>query len=209
MEITRRIIETAKQLFVKHGVRTITMNDIAAEAGVSKKTLYEHFLNKEDLLGKTLDSMHEEGKAEREIIFENGRFNIDSMLEIIRLSALRINEINPNFITDIKKYHPRIWKDKLKKMENDTIQFKARLIKEGIKQGYFRSDINIDIASKLLHEQINILMDNEIFPSNSYSRTEVFQTIMNIFGRGVIKENFQKELNKINKHKSNDSTNIM
>ena len=206
MEIGQRIIETAKQLFVKHGVRTITMNDIAAEAGVSKKTLYEHFLNKEDLLEKTLNSMHEEGKAERETIFENGRFNIDSMLEIIRLSALRINEINPNFITDIKKYHPNIWKGKLQEMENDTIQFKARLIEEGIKQGYFRSDINIDIASKLLHEQINMLMDNEIFPSNRYSRSEVFQTIMIIFGTGIIKEKFQKELNKINKHKSNNSS---
>ncbi len=199
MEISRRIIETSKQLFVKHGVRTITMDDIASEAGVSKKTLYEHFLNKEDLLGKTVDLMHEEGKTEQESIIKNGRFNIETMHDIIRNSAVRINDINPNFISDIKKYHPSLWKDKLKKMESDTIQFKAKLIKEGIKQGYFRSDINIDIASKLLHEQLNIMMDNEIFPSNSYSRSEVFQTIMSIFGKGIIKEKYREELNKIGK----------
>ncbi len=208
MDINNRITETATELFVKHGVRSITMNDIAAEIGISKKTLYEHFLNKDDLLVKCLDSLHETAKSEREEIFSKDGFTIDSMLEITRKSAVRINLINPNFITDIKKYHPQIWKNKLKKMENDTIEFKVWMIKEGIKKGLFRHDLNADIVSKLLHEQINLLINDDAFPADRFSRSEVFQTMMGIFGRGIASDKMLKKLNKIEKYMSNKSNNF-
>ncbi len=202
MNIKQRIIETSAKLFTKHGVRTITMNDIAAETGVSKKTLYEYFVNKDELLERCIDFMSEQEKLERESILKDGKFNIEKMLEIVRKTVLQIDDINLNFITDIKKYYPVIWKNKLQKIDEETINFKACLLEEGIKHGFFRSDINVDISSKLLHEQIKLLMNNEIFPSSSYSRAEVFETIMEIFGKGIIKEKFQDELNKIGEKKS-------
>ena len=177
------------------------MNDIAAEAGVSKKTLYEQFVNKDDLIAKCLDFLHAESKAEREEVFGKDGFTIEAMIEITRRTALKFNSVNPNFIIDIKKYHPRIWKDKIEKMDKENIEFNAWMIKEGIKKGLFRQDLNVDVVSMLLHEQINLLISDVAFPSDKFSRAEVFQTMMEIFGLGIATEKMLKELSKMEKHK--------
>ncbi len=199
MSVSQRIIEVAAQLFINHGVKTITMNDIAAEAGISKKTLYEHFVNKEDLLVKCLDFVHEEGKAEREKIFGKDGFTIEAMVEITRQTALKFNNINPNFIIDIKRYHPHIWKSKIVKMDKENIEFNAWMIKEGINKGLFRSDLNVDVLSKLLQEQINMLVGENVFPADKFSRAEVFQTMMEVFGRGISTDKMLEELRNVDK----------
>lgn len=206
MNADKRIIETATELFLKHGVRSITMNDIAAAMGISKKTLYEHFINKDELLDKCINYIRQHGEKERNELFSKGGINIESMLELVRNSALRINSINPNFITDIKKYHPGIYV-KINKMEAESIQFKAEMIIDGIKKGLFRSDLNVDIVSKLLHESINQLMNTDLFPAERFSRSEVFRTIMDIFIRGISTEKALKELKRI-KGDYSDNTDI-
>ncbi len=202
MNVPQRIIEASAELFIKHGARSITMNDIAAEAGVSKKTLYEHFVNKDDLLGRTLDFLHAEGVAEREEVVGKGGFTIEAMLEITRRTALKFNSINPNFIIDIKKYHPLIWKEKVEKMDKENIEFNAWMIKEGIKKGLFRSDLNVDIISKLLQEQINMLVGEDVFPGDKFSRAEVFQTMMEVFGRGIATDKMLKKLSEFDNTKT-------
>lgn len=203
IDVYQRIIDTAAQMFVKHGVKSITMNDIASETGVSKKTLYEYFANKEELLDKCVDSIWEQSQKEQDEIFSSGGVNFDSIHEMVREYAVRINSINPNFLMDIKKYHPNIWHNKIKKIDKEAIEFKAKMIKDGIKKGIIRPEINVEIASKLLHEQINMLMNSDVFPSDKYSRSEVFQTIVGVFIRGISTQKSLDELNKLDSNESN------
>jgi len=202
MDAYKRIIEVSADLFVKFGAKSITMNDISDKAGISKKTLYELFDNKDELLSKCIDFIHEQSDRERLELFESKEISIELVIEIVRKTALRINSINPNFVSDIKKYYPDIYKTKINQMERKAIEFYIEIIKVGVDKGLFRSNINVEIASNLLHEQINQLIHTDTFPSDKFPKSEVFRTMMDIFIRGIATQESLKELIEIEKKES-------
>jgi AcrR family transcriptional regulator len=111
MNITERIVSHAIELFIRSGIRAITMDDISAAAGVSKRTIYENFRDKDELLRACLLFMDNIHARETERIFSESTNTIDLVLRFLKHGIEAINSINPLFMTDMKKYHYRIWKE--------------------------------------------------------------------------------------------------
>ncbi len=185
MTVTERILAQSAELFIRNGIKAITMDDISNEAGVSKRTIYENFRDKDHLLSSCLSYMDDIHNKESEEIFRNSENTIDMVFKIMKQGVRMINNINPVFFTDLKKYHFQIWNESYKSKYEERLNQTYTTLKSGINEDLFRKNINVEIVAKLLHEQLKIMADEQIFPSDTYSKTSVFENIMINFLRGI------------------------
>jgi AcrR family transcriptional regulator len=196
MDTRERIITESLNLFVRYGIKAVTMDTIAEHLGISKRTIYEHFKDKNHLLESCIEyQINKEDIANRQI-FEHSKNLIEAFLEHIKRNVAAMNSISPLFFHDAKKYHSVVFRKKGKEHEHKSTDFIQRYIQEGKKQGYFRKDINEDIVSILLKEQFRIMGNEDIFPSDKFSKSEIFENIAINFIRGIATDKGLEIINK-------------
>ncbi len=184
MELKERIVEEASGLFFTKGIKSITMSDIANHMGISKRTLYEVFKDKEALLEECLVRNMERGNMEmRELINESDNV-IDAMMRIYAKHLNNMHKINKSTIHDLKKYHPRLYKSIECKQKEDTNNFYP-LFKKGVEQGLLRDDVNFEILMWLLKAQFKMLMEGEFIPLDKYPIEDFVSAIILNFTRGI------------------------
>lgn len=151
-----KIYEKARVLFYKNGVRNTTMDDLARELGISKKTLYKVFPNKADLVHFCVAMDLKEDEREIHAISEKTDNAIEELLQIGLHIQEELKIFHPAIINDLMKFFPESWK--LVENHRDIFAHKniARNIKKGIKQGYFRKEISIEITT-LIQLQLSFL----------------------------------------------------
>lgn len=197
-ELREKIIIAAGELFAKEGIRSITMDDIAASFGISKRTLYELFSDKEALL---IECIRRNIKIEEAYMREQTAQSLN-VLEILlkryQRSIERFHATSKKFFDDIMKY-PRAY-EQLKNGNNRTTEDAVNFFKEGVRQGYFREDVNFPIVSHLLRTQMDILIESDI--CKTYPFLDVYESIMFTFLRGISTEKGVRELERfITQHK--------
>ena len=161
LELRERIVDTALQSFVTHGIKSITMDDIAAALGISKRTLYEVFADKETLLMECLRRAQDEGDTYVKEVYEKASNVLEVLLKLYQRSIEKFHNTNKKFFEDIKKY-PKVY-DMLIKRRNRDSEETIAFFKLGIKQGYFRDDVNFSIVNLLVREQLDLLMNTILF----------------------------------------------
>lgn len=190
MELRDRIIEKATESFTTNGIKSITMDDIAASLGISKRTLYEVFRDKESLLAECILK----DQQELNIFLAEVNANSKNVLEVILIcyqrSIERFHRTNKQFFEDIKKY-PKVYnlmKSFRDRDSDSTIEF----FKTGVRQGIFRDDVNFAIVNLLVRQQLDLLMNTDICAE--YSFLEVYESIMFTYIRGISTEKGQRVL---------------
>ena len=186
MEIKQRILQQATDMFFKNGVRSITMDEIADPLGISKRTLYEIFQNKEELIRECIEYKYQENKTLREKLLAE---NSDNLLEVIyqhfRLVLITLNTIHPSFFTDMKKYYSSLWREHIKNKQDENIQFTKTIIEKGIEQGVFYAKADPLILSTMAHSSMQSLGLDDIFPETRFAKAEVVRQAMMNFIRGM------------------------
>ena len=185
MITTERILAQATELFMHSGIRAITMDDISQETGVSKRTIYENFRDKDDLLQSCLVYMDNMHNQETDKIFSESHNTIDLVFRFLKHGIKAIKNVNPLFFSDLKKYHYRIWKETYTSNYDKHLSQTYLIIKKGINEGLYRKSIDIEVVAILLNEQLRILSDENTFPTDRFSKTVVFENIMISFVRGI------------------------
>ncbi len=180
-----RIVNEATQQFLQFGIRNVTMDKIAADLGISKRTVYEVFKDKTELVRTCIEFLFQQHEAKIKIILETSSNVIEVFSSALREGMKVMNSINPVFFQDLKKFYPEIWMSiHARNMEKSYI-LTIDLLKKGIEEGLFREDINIKIVSKLFHEQNNLIMDEQVFPRNEFSLPEIYRNLTINFMRGI------------------------
>lgn len=182
------ILGKAELLFMKYGVKSVTMDDLAKEAGVSKKTLYQIAKNKEDLVMKTLSKYFENEMEQCKQFSEESVNAIEELLSIAKNLIDQLHSMNPAVVYELKKYYPKAYQ----LMENYRFSFiyKTMLnnLKKGVKQGLYRKDINADIIAKIYVARADIIFDTALFPSSEYNWVEVYREALLYHIRGIVAE---------------------
>ncbi|RGM49738.1 MULTISPECIES: TetR/AcrR family transcriptional regulator [Bacteroides] len=189
-ELRERIIETAVEAFTIHGIKSITMDDIANSLGISKRTLYEVFSDKETLLEECILRGQKEADEFVKEVLATAENVLEVLLKCYLRSIEKFHATNKKFFEDIKKY-PKAYELLRSRSDQDseeTIQF----FKDGVKQGIFRADVNFAIVNLLVREQIDLLMNTDI--CKRYSFLEVYESIMFTYLRGISTEKGAQEL---------------
>lgn len=186
MNTRTRILEQASKMFFENGIRAITMDDIAETLGMSKRTVYESFSNKEELLKECIEYQYDKSvQIRQEVEAAHG----DDPLEIINLHFRHVmatlNSIHPGFLQDIQKYHSSLWNEHVKSKMDQDIAYTRSVMEKGVEKGLFRLENDTDILSKMIHSVMPLMLSSSVFPETSYSRTEVYRQVLLNFIRGM------------------------
>ncbi|WP_298650545.1 TetR/AcrR family transcriptional regulator [uncultured Proteiniphilum sp.] len=181
--LKERILQQATDLFSLHGIKNVSMDDLASSLGISKRTIYKNFKNKEDILKNCiLVSWENRGQRITEIMRQSENV-IDGCLQIIddyKCTRLPI----AIFWEDIYKYYPEIYRCILEDAEKSNIYLK-RLLKEGIKDNYFRENLHVDETFFMLDMSTCIIISNIYSVRISFPRTNLIFNIMVNMLRGI------------------------
>jgi AcrR family transcriptional regulator len=185
MTIKERILNEASLMFRRQGIRSVTMDDIAQHLGISKRTLYENFSDKNELLRHCILTHAETGKQLNKAIIDGASDVIHGFFLLMNEGIKNMNELNPNFLSDLRKYHHKLWNELFISSHHDHLNEMKLMIIRGIEQGLFREDLNIEIVIRILYIQLKALSDENEFPTNSFPKQEVFLNIIVNFTRGI------------------------
>lgn len=178
-ELKGRILEVAMREFKRKGVRSVKMDDIARILSISKRTLYEIYSDKQELLLEGI--RHEERMHDEHISkFASGKGAIDILMEFYRMQINQIGDVNPNFYDDVKKY--KMVRDYIRERHLIHQQKGLDFFKKGVKDGYFRDDIDYELISRLAEDVSRLVMESSMY--SEYSLEHVFRNIFFLFFRG-------------------------
>ena len=183
MELKDRIINQAGELFVNHGIKRISMDEIASKLGISKRTIYQNFKDKEDLLLQYIRQLELMKIEYIKDISKNEKTVVHVFLRTIEMHK-EFGFFNIKFIDDVKKYYPKA-KQELIDQQSRGIIFIKQFLEEGIKQGVIRKDLNIEVVSFLLQDSNRTFIDASRLTNKTFSDWDLFFTSMINFIRGI------------------------
>jgi len=185
MDLREKIIEGAGKLFSENGIRLVTMDSIALSLGISKRTIYENFKDKNDLLSNVLTKAIINHKKRTVDIINESKNVIEALFKFGEYNHKTMKSINPCFFDDIKKYHPDVFE---KIMNNGSIrnyEITYLILKRGINEGIFRKEIDIEIANLFIHNSFEFIskLDEE-----RHSHHKVWLSVHLPYLRGICTE---------------------
>lgn len=183
-----QIIKQATVLFMQYGIRSLTMDDLARHMGISKKTLYQVVEDKSELVEKALLLYQDSDCAELETLHLQSENAIDEMFLIAQRVGDNLRKMHPSILYDLEKYYPkafRVFQDYKLKTIMGCIE---RNLRDGIAQGYYRDNLNIPIVAGLYIGRMDVIFDQQLFPADRYSLTDVYVEAIRYHIRGVASE---------------------
>ena len=191
------IYQRVSSLFKKYGIKSVTMDDIARELGISKKTLYAYTQDKNDLLDKIIQ--YETNVREKELAAEVGKKG-DAILQLFRIMALANKQLqgySAVFQYDLKKYYPAIH-DKLKESSR-RIMYGAiyKNIEKGIREGLYRKDLQAEVIAKLHLSRLEKIPEENLITIEEYVSENYFREVFEYHIRGIANEEGLKILAEI------------
>lgn len=188
-----KILKGAEGLFTKYGVRSISMDDIARHLSVSKKTLYQHFTDKEDIVTLVFESVLSESRKEFEAIHETAENAIDELAKLSVCLKKNVDEINPSLLFDLQKYYPKAWAVWLEFKRMCIYDSIKKNLDQGIAEGFYRPEINTEILSIVRMALIETAFDDKTFSHDKFKMTEVQMQIFEHFVYGILTEKGKKQ----------------
>ena len=184
-EYDARIISGAAELFRQFGIRAVTMDTIASHLGISKRTIYERFIDKDTLLYAVIDSMIDMQMERLESLLNSSPNVISAVFSMARIGMDHAASMNPLMHSDLKKYHSTVHNRLKEKCEDPNYEGAAKILSKGIEQGMFRGDIDIDIVSRTFAVLGNLSGDRNIFPLERFTERDLTKNIIINYLRGI------------------------
>lgn len=207
MEIKDRIQEKARELFMRLGIRSVSMDDIATQLGMSKKTIYQFFADKDELVEAVMVANIQQTQQDCEKCLAESANAIEEIFLTMEMIQEQFRNMNPMILYDLQKFHIGAFQ-KLTAHKNEFLLSIIRNnIEKGINEGFYRKDIDIDILAKFRLESMMIGFNMDLFPPAKYNLADVTQVIIEhfLFGLATIKGHelilkYQKERTKKEKY---------
>ncbi len=181
-----RIVKSALNLFWRYGIKSVTMDDIAKELGISKRTIYQHYTDKEAILKMVIQGELTSQQCEMEELGETTHNPIDQMIQATDRMRSAMSQMNPALLYDLKKYYPEAWG----LFQSYKYEFILRGIREnisnGMANGFYRPDIDVEVLSRLRIQEFEIAFDPLIYPPDKFHMTDVQMQLVHHFLRGIM-----------------------
>src|SRR3989339_1516482 len=199
IEIKEKILQATKDMFYKYGYSKVTMEEIAADLGISKRTLYKHFSNKEHILREIVNN----AKCEIETYVDNliDDKETEFIIKLQNFMAFVVSHFsrlsNP-IVQDLVKNQPEVWKDIQQFRKKNAHDCFSRLIKQGIENGIFRDDINSEVVTMLYFSAVHGMLNLEALSQLPITADEAYKIIVHVLFEGIFTSEGRKKFkNKI------------
>jgi TetR/AcrR family transcriptional regulator, cholesterol catabolism regulator len=195
MDYRQKIIEEASVMFRTYGIRAVTMDMLATRLGISKRTIYEVFSDKDEMLKGVLKWMSQKQRDVMTKIFGESENVIEAIFKMLDLMSDHFQKMAPAFEMDIKRFYKDLTDNTVELRDLPYYSNNSEILTRGIMEGVFRDDINIEITNKCLLEVVRMSNDNEVFPPDNFLNKDVIRNFYINYLRGI---STQKGLDLIN-----------
>lgn len=195
-QVKEDMIEDISDLFLKYGLRSTSMEDICTHLKISKKTLYQFFANKDDVVEQVMLQRRNNRRVKEDIENLLQQNALEALLLIRDHVISDYSSRLPANMFDIKKYHPEVYEKILQLDVEFSYTTLRKLLNNGIKSGYFRKDLHLDIQIYLFTKQMSFLGEPEMISSIQYPMNDIISTIMENFIRSISTPRGISELEK-------------
>jgi AcrR family transcriptional regulator len=185
MEPKDRIISAACRLFCENGIRPVTMDWIAQEAGVSKRTIYEIFTDKIALLEASLQEIEKENSKKMESIKDIADNIIDAVYKLADFHVKTFHSVHPRFFQELERNYPTLWDAIIKSGHDRKLDEVRQLIQTGIREGILRDDLHIAIVSRVILELFRLAFTIELQRHNDIERKGIYESLIINYFRGI------------------------
>lgn len=204
MDIRDKIIHDSGILFIQNGIRQITMDTIANTMGISKRTIYENFKDKNDLLTNILTNGILDQKKKAIEIINKADNVIDALFSFGDFHKDLMTNINPLFFSDLKKFHPQVFENILSSGQVRNFELTYTVLKRGLNDGTFRKEIDLDVANLFMHHIMDFFQKYENHEKCNHKA--IFLSVHLPYLRGISTEKGNDLLKKtIKKYENSDN----
>jgi AcrR family transcriptional regulator len=195
-DIKDRILTGAWELFMRYGIRSVSMDDVARHLSVSKKTLYHYFADKDEIVTMVATFHIGNNHKQYEDLRCSAKNAIDELVKISVCLKKDFQKMNPSLLFDLHKFHPTAWNAWLSHKQNDIRQSIIRNLTQGIEEGLYRPEINKEILAAMRLELIEASFNESVFPSSKFNLAEVGLQIFDHFVYGIVTDKGRKMYEK-------------
>jgi AcrR family transcriptional regulator len=196
INIKEKIQKGAEDLFMRYGVRSISMDDIARHLSVSKKTIYQHYADKEDIVTLACKAHLDRNALEFQSLRKTAKNAIEELAQLSVCLKRNMQDMNPSLLFDLQKYHPKAWGVWLNHKNKFIRESVIRNLKQGIEEGYFRPEIDPEVMAAVRLELVQVAFNEEIFPRERFRLPEVHAQMFDHFVYGLVTEKGRKLFQK-------------
>jgi TetR/AcrR family transcriptional regulator, cholesterol catabolism regulator len=184
-EEIKYILDKVRELYIKYGIKGVTMDDVSHELGISKKTLYQYVTDKDDLVGKFVDNEIESRMKEICDCFKSSYNAIEELFEIAVNMNNHLREQNPATDHDLKKYYPNHYIKTIKARREGVYNYILLNLKKGKREGLYRSEMNEEVIAKLYMSRVENISMSDFLPARELASSELFKEYLIYHIRGI------------------------
>lgn len=199
-EVGHRIIEAGFNLFRAYGIRAVTLDEISLQLGISKKTIYENFSGKDDLVTQIVEGQLTQMRQQALEVNQKAENAIEASLKNSENLNAVFRNMNPLVIMDLKKFHQRAYQFYHDHMYGFVLQNVTQNLERGIDEGLFHKDMDVAIMARYRIESCLLCFEPGTFPKDRFEMSRVQLTLMEHFLRGIATD---KGLKTIKKYQNN------
>ncbi len=201
MEPKDRILLRAEELFMQFGIRSVSMDDIANHLGMSKKTIYQYFVDKDELVEAVVDGHINEVEGDCLHCREKATDAIHEIFLTMEHIMEELNNMNPMLLYDLEKFHFKAYQRFKNYKDKFLLQIIRNNIEWGIKDELYRADLNVDVLSKYRIESIMIPFNVAVFPPGKYNLAKTSEIMIENFTYGLATIKGHKLIQKYNEQR--------
>lgn len=196
VEELQLILEKVRHLFLRYGIKSVTMDDIARELGISKKTLYQYVSDKTQLVEKIVELELESRECHLQEISDNRYNAIEELLEVNKYLVIMLKEFSPSAGYDLKKYYPELFARVNESRRKNMIDSVSKNIKKGKEEGIYRNDFDESIIIRLCVARFETFLTSELFSRDEITSPHFIKELFIYHIRGIANEKGIKLLEK-------------
>lgn len=186
METKDRILIQAQHLFAENGIRAITMDDLANNLGISKRTIYVNFKDKNELLINCIKVKMVSQKTKDDLIINDAPNCLVALIKFVEQNIDTVKSQNPNYYQDLEKYYPGIWESKIREYTSYQNNRILELLTQGVEKGVFRKNIDVEVVATNIQNIFKSVCSPLIYPKKKFCLNSVFaNTLVNYVG-GIV-----------------------
>jgi AcrR family transcriptional regulator len=196
-EETRKehILEMAQKIFMRYGLKSVTMDDISKELKISKKTLYRFVTDKNDLVAQVMNAYVQSDQCRVKEMIDRSGNAIEEIMAISEFAGSTVGQLHPSIHYDMEKYYPEAWEIFITYKRKFIFGCMTDNMLRGIKEGLYRADLNVPVISLIYVSRIDMVFDGQLFPTGEYQFKDVFYEMINYHLHGIVSEKGLKILN--------------
>ncbi len=201
-EQIQEIVQKTAKLFHRYGIKSVSMDDVARELSISKKTLYKLFKDKEELVAKVLDCPnHDDFKG----FPQDDNLNaVEKHIMVYETIVAFLTNLNPSFEYDLKKYYSKLYLRYIQKRRDRVFENMRRDLLQGIKEGFFRSDMDVEIITMINVTRIESLQGMDVYEVFQRSLIDVVKEFFSYHFHGIATEKGLKEYKRLMEERNHE-----